>query len=248
MNFPNFSPVGDAAISAQFGNVIAPEINRRIRQVMEYIVNQQDDAIIELVPTYCALLIQYNPLVYSYDEMCAYLTRACENFTTSDSSEFVSVVHIPTCYGGEYGMDIEFVAEHNHLTIDDVVSIHSGVDYLVYMLGFIPGFTYLGGLDPRLETPRLSTPRTLILAGSVGIAGNQTGTYPSDSPGGWQIIGRTPIVMYDMNRDIPSTVNAGDYVRYVPISSDEFRYIENYRRDYTVEVLQHKVGDIRGNY
>ena len=127
-----------------------------------------------------------------------------------------------------------------------MVSIHSGTDYLVYMMGFIPGFTYLGGMDPRIATPRLSSPRTHIPAGSVGIAGEQTGTYPSDSPGGWQIIGRTPVSMYDESREQAALLKAGDYVRYVPIDESAFHCIKKLGSSFMPVVHRVKAGDLRG--
>ena len=195
---PTISPVGDRAISIDFGQVIDPTINRHIRQTIERIKELQLEGIIELVPTYCALLVEYDAMLYSYSEICNIIEPTLEEGMTNTTNELVTVVEVPTVYGGEFGPDLSFVASHNHLSEDEVISIHSGTDYLVYMLGFIPGFTYLGGMDSRIATPRLSSPRTLIPSGSVGIAGEQTGTYPSDSPGGWQIIGRTPVTMYDM--------------------------------------------------
>lgn len=180
---PTISPVGDRAISIDFGQVIDPTINRHIRQTIERIKALQLDGIIELVPTYCALLVEYDAMLYSYSEICNIIEPTLEEGMTNTTNEPVTVVEVPTVYGGEFGPDLSFVASHNHLSEDEVISIHSGTDYLVYMLGFIPGFTYLGGMNPRIATPRLSSPRTLIPAGSVGIAGEQTGTYPSDSPG-----------------------------------------------------------------
>ena len=207
---PTISPVGDCAISIDFGQVIDPKINRQIRQVIEQIKVLQLDGIIELVPTYCALLVQYDAMVYTYSDICRILDPILQESVTDSVIERVMIVEIPTVYGGEFGPDLGFIASHNHISEDEVVSIHSGTDYLVYMLGFIPGFTYLGGMDPRIATPRLSSPRTLIPAGSVGIAGEQTGTYPSDSPGGWQIIGRTPVTMYDMSKKQAALLQAGD--------------------------------------
>lgn len=223
---PTISPVGDRAISIDFGQVIDPTINRHIRQTIERIKELQLDGIIELVPTYCALLVEYDAMLYSYSEICNIIEPTLEEGMTNTTNELVTVVEVPTVYGGEFGPDLRFVASHNHLSEDEVISIHSGTDYLVYMLGFIPGFTYLGGMDPRIATPRLSSPRTLIPAGSVGIAGEQTGTYPSDSPGGWQIIGRTPVTMYDMSKAQAALLKAGDYVRYVPIDESEFHRIK----------------------
>ena len=243
---PTISPVGDRAISIDFGQVIDPTINRHIRQTIERIKALQLEGIIELVPTYCALLVEYDAMLYSYSEICNIIEPTLEEGMTNTTNELVIVVEVPTVYGGEFGPDLSFVASHNHLSEDEVISIHSGTDYLVYMLGFIPGFTYLGGMDPRIATPRLSSPRTLIPAGSVGIAGEQTGTYPSDSPGGWQIIGRTPVTMYDMSKAQAALLKAGDYVRYVPIDESEFHRIKALGTDYVPVIREVEVGDLRG--
>ena len=243
---PTISPVGDRAISIDFGQVIDPTINRHIRQTIERIKALQLEGIIELVPTYCALLVEYDAMLYSYSEICNIIEPTLEEGMTNTTNELVTVVEVPTVYGGEFGPDLSFVASHNHLSEDEVISIHSGTDYLVYMLGFIPGFTYLGGMDPRIATPRLSSPRTLIPAGSVGIAGEQTGTYPSDSPGGWQIIGRTPVTMYDMSKAQAALLKAGDYVRYVPIDESEFHRIKALGTDYVPVIREVEVGGLRG--
>jgi len=242
---PTISPVGDCAISIDFGQAIDPKINRQIRQVIEQIKLLQLDGIIELVPTYCALLVQYDAMVYSYSDICRILEPTLQESVTDSANELVTIVEIPTVYGGEFGPDLGFVASHNHLSEAEVVSIHSGTDYLVYMLGFIPGFTYLGGMDPRIATPRLSSPRTLIPAGSVGIAGEQTGTYPSDSPGGWQIIGRTPVTMYDMSKEQAALLQAGDYVRYVSIDENEFHRIKSLGMEYIPSIYEIE-SDLRG--
>ena len=243
---PTISPVGDRAISIDFGQVIDPTINRHIRQTIERIKELQLEGIIELVPTYCALLVEYDAMLYSYPEICNIIEPTLEEGMANTTNELVTVVEVPTVYGGEFGPDLSFVASHNHLSEDEVISIHSGTDYLVYMLGFIPGFTYLGGMDSRIATPRLSSPRTLIPAGSVGIAGEQTGTYPSDSPGGWQIIGRTPVTMYDISKAQAALLKAGDYVRYVPIDESEFHRIKALGTDYVPVIREVEVGDLRG--
>ena len=243
---PTISPVGDCAISIDFGQVIDPKINRQIRQIIEQIKGLQLDGIVELVPTYCALLVQYDAMVYSYSDICRILEPTLQELVTDSANELVTIVEIPTVYGGEFGPDLGFVASHNHLSEAEVVFIHSGTDYLVYMLGFIPGFTYLGGMDPRIATPRLSSPRILIPAGSVGIAGEQTGTYPSDSPGGWQIIGRTPVTMYDMSKEQAALLQAGDYVRYVSIDENEFHRIKSLGIEYIPSMYEVEVGELRG--
>ena len=243
---PTISPVGDCAISIDFGQVIDPKINRHIRQTIERIQALQLDGIIELVPTYCALLVQYDAMLYSYADMCNIIEPMLSESVTDNDNETVTVIEIPTVYGGEFGPDLGFVASHNNLSEEEVIAIHSGTDYLVYMLGFIPGFTYLGGMDPRIATPRLSSPRTLIPAGSVGIAGEQTGTYPSDSPGGWQIIGRTPVTMYDMSKEQAALLSAGDYVRYVPIDEQEYNRIKTLGGDYVPVMYEVEVGELHG--
>lgn len=243
---PTISPVGDCAISIDFGQVIDPKINRHIRQTIERIQELHLEGIIELVPTYCALLLQYDAMLYSYSELCNIIEPTLEQTMADNDNGLVTVVEISTVYGGEFGPDLGFVASHNKLSEDEVVSIHSGTDYLVYMLGFIPGFTYLGGMDPRIATPRLSSPRTLIPTGSVGIAGEQTGTYPSDSPGGWQIIGRTPVIMYDMSKEQAALLSAGDYVRYVPIDETEYNRIKALGSDYVPSMYEVEVGELRG--
>ena len=132
------------------------------------------------------------------------------------------VLEIPVLYGGGAGPDLEFVAQHNNKTPEEVIKIHTSAEYLIYMLGFTPGFTYLGGMDESIATPRLKQPRVKIPAGSVGIAGSQTGVYPIDSPGGWQLIGRTPVRMYDPNRADPILPKAGEYIKFYAITQEEF--------------------------
>ena len=174
-----FAPVGDKAVTAVFGDTIDPAINRRIRHTVQALQTEVGHTIEEMVSTYSSILVIYDPLKKDYDAICDMISAASQTENETAAADKVRVVEIPTVYGGEYGMDMDFVAEHAGLTASEVINIHSGTDYLVYMLGFIPGFTYLGGMDERIATPRLTTPRTLIPAGSVGIAGAQTGMYPA---------------------------------------------------------------------
>ena len=219
-----FLPAGDKALIVEFGDSISPEINKKIRNMYIAIEKSQLEGIIGMVPTYRSLLVSYNPLKIKYNDLCQALREFEDNLTDTDS-EPAKVVEIPTIYGGEYGPDIEFVAEHNNISIDEVIEIHSSRNYLIYMLGFTPGFPYLGGMSEKIETPRLKTPRTKIPAGTVGIAGKQTGIYPIDSPGGWQLIGRTPVKLYDPFADPPVLLNSGDYLRFVPIDETEYKSI-----------------------
>lgn len=240
------SPVGDTALLISFGDVISPAINYKIRRMIEMIEDMKDPAIREMIPAYTSLLIQYDALESSYKELKTRLEPIVSIPVEISEEDCVTVIEIPTAYGGEYGPDLSVVAAHNHMSEDEVVSIHSGRDYLVYMLGFIPGFAYLGGMDSRIATPRLQTPRQSIPAGSVGIAGEQTGIYPSQSPGGWQIIGRTPITMYDLQREMPSLLSAGQYVRYVPIDEEVFHNIKEIQNQYIPISRVIKVGELRG--
>ena len=174
----------------------------------------------EPLPTYRSLLLHYDPLRLSFAEVTALVEEALTRVEGRARPE-PRLVEIPTCYGGEFGPDLEFVARHNGLSPEEVMRFHSSSLYPVYMLGFSPGFAYLGGLPHAIAAPRLSTPRTLVPAGSVGIAGEQTGIYPIATPGGWRLIGRTPLKLFDPYRDPPALLRPGDKVRFVIISEEQ---------------------------
>ena len=216
---------GDSALTVEFGNTISPEINRKIRAFKIALERAQIEGIIETVPSYRSLLVCYRPEVIRYG---ALTERLQEVLSSSDSIQIPppSVVEIPVLYGGEMGPDLAHVAECHGLTKEEVIKIHTSRDYLIYMLGFIAGFPYLGGMDERIATPRLENPRVKIEGGSVGIAGAQTGIYPVASPGGWQLIGRTPVKLYDADREKPVLLEAGQYIRFRSVSEDEYHEIE----------------------
>ncbi len=226
MNEVRFLPAGDTAVAAEFGNEISESVNRRVHAFAKLLKAAGIPGIRELVPTYRSLMIHYDPRVIRYEPLLQALSALTAETGAAQADDTKEVLVIPVLYGGEAGPDIAHVAEKNGLTEEEVIALHSAPDYRVYMLGFIPGFTYLGGLDPRLETPRLATPRVLIPAGSVGIAGMQTGVYPVDSPGGWQLIGRTPVKFYDPGRKKPILPKAGWYMRFQPVSEAEYRDIQ----------------------
>lgn len=213
---------GDKSIVVEFGNLISEEINKKVVSLMEAIENSAiNDFIDEMIPTYRSLMINYNPLKIDFDSLLKEVKLLEKNIKSSGTIK-KNIIEIPVLYGGEYGPDIENVAKHNNLSIEEVIKIHSEKEYLIYMLGFTPGFPYLGGMDERIETPRLKVPRTKIPGGSVGIASKQTGVYPIDSPGGWQLIGRTPLKLYDPDKESPILLKAGNYVKFVPITKEEF--------------------------
>ncbi|MDA1349183.1 MAG: 5-oxoprolinase subunit PxpB, partial [Chloroflexi bacterium] len=185
---PLFLSAGDQALVVEFGDSIDSETNRRVHGLLRAVERKTVNGVIDLVPSYRSLLINYDPLVTTARELKERIT-ALDGKLRDRALKPKRVVKLPTLYGGEYGPDLEFVAEHTGLSAEEVVRLHSEPRYLVYMIGFSPGFPYLGGMPERLATPRLETPRIKITAGSVGIAGTQTGVYPLASPGGWQLIG-----------------------------------------------------------
>ena len=227
---------GDCGVSVEFGNEISPDINKKIRAFKVALEKSDIEGIVETVPTYRSLLVQYKPEVIRFKE----LTEKFEGLMGSlDNIEIPppTVIEIPVLYGGEMGPDIENVAEHNHKTIDEVVKIHTSEEYLIYMLGFIAGFPYLGGMSKEIATPRLKSPRVKIDGGAVGIAGEQTGIYPVDSPGGWQLIGRTPLKLYDAGREKPILLEAGQYIKFKSVSEEEYKAIEKQVADNTYKYV-----------
>ena len=237
---------GDSALVIEFGNEISVDINKKIRKMMDDIKKENIDGIVELVPTYCSLLINYDVLKIDYNTLVEKLKTFLNNNLETAEGEEVTLIEIPILYNDEVGPDLSYVAEHNKISKEEVIKIHTGTDYLVYMLGFMPGFTYLGGMSEKIATPRLESPRLQIYPGSVGIAGKQTGMYPSMSPGGWRIIGRTPLKLYNPDSDTPVYISSGDYVRYVSISEEEYndilKKVEN--NEYKLNIRKIKRGEL----
>ena len=220
-----FLPAGDSAIAVEFGREIDLNINNQVaamRTVIEAAIDEgKIKGIVELVPTYGSLLVVYDQLAVGYAgliEQLKILAEGLEGVEIPDRE----VVEIPVVYGGEYGPDLGIVAQLNSLSEDEVIKRHSEAEYPIYMLGFVAGFPYLGGMDKSIAAPRKQTPRLKIPAGSVGIAGQQTGIYSVESPGGWQIIGRTPLKLYDADREKPILLRAGQSIRFKPITEAEY--------------------------
>ena len=219
-----FRTAGDRGILVEYGDVIDPDVNSKVRSMAIVMDENPPAGVTEIIPTYRSLLIIYDPSV----------TQPARLKKTLDSLEArldeirippPRTVELPVCYGGEFGPDIDTVADTNDLAVEEVIALHCEPEYLIYMVGFTPGFPFLGGLSEKLHTPRLETPRTLVPEGSVGIANNQTGIYPIASPGGWQLIGRTPVKLFAPWRQNPFLYQAGDRLKFKPISADEYNRI-----------------------
>ncbi len=218
-------PCGDGAVSVRFEEEISLAVHEKVMALDRALEGRPIPGTGERVPSYCALLITYNPMETDFETVCRSLL-ALDGEETGKTGlpacEFGKPVELPVCYGGEFGPDLADVAKHAGLTEEEAVAIHAGGEYPVYLLGFTPGFPYLGGMDKRIATPRLAAPRTRVEAGSVGIAGAQTGVYPVASPGGWRIIGRTPAKLYDPGRQQPFLLQAGQVLRFRPITKEEY--------------------------
>ena len=219
-----FMPVGDCALTVEFGNEINEELSGKVRSLSIALKAASIPGVLEWIPTYRSLMVCYNPCVISFRRLTLRLNKLLKQAGHIQQAG-KRVWEIPVCYGGEYGEDLSFVASNAGITPDDVIKLHAGREYRIYMLGFLPGFAYLGGLDKRIHTPRLKTPRTRIPPGSVGIGGEQTGIYPIASPGGWQLIGRTPLKPYDPTRALPILFEAGDYLKFMSIDQNQFTQI-----------------------
>ena len=221
-----YMPFGDNGLLIEFGNVINLKVNRKVVALSEAIIDAKIRGVEELVPTYRSLLVRYNASKTSYEHL-AFSIRDIEKTMEERKKETVGrKTIIPVVYGGEYGPDLADVARFHGLTEEQVVKIHSGKEYRVYMIGFVAGFPYLGEVADEIATPRLETPRLKVPAGSVGIAEKQTGIYPCEAPGGWRIIGRTPTRLFNPLQQPPARLQLGDIVKFKPISEKEFRTTE----------------------
>jgi len=230
-----YLPFGDAALLVEFGDKINLEINRKVMALNEAIQNANIQGVEELVPTYRSLLVRYDPLKTTYEQL-VFRVKDLERTTSEPgANKEGSEVVIPVVYGGEYGPDLGYVAESHGLTEKQVISLHFGKAYRVYMIGFVAGFPYLGEVADEITTPRLETPRLKVPTGSVGIAEKQTGIYPCEAPGGWRIIGRTPLKLFDPKLEHPALLRPGDAVRFEPISENEFKLLERNQRKVLLE-------------
>jgi KipI family sensor histidine kinase inhibitor len=215
----NIRSASDSSLLVSFGNEISVEMHRNVLRLS--LLLKVSPGILNIHPAYSSILVTFNPLHTDARELAQSIGRL---FDRMDETPLPPprLLEIPVCYGGPYGPDLSDVASLNHLTPEQVIAIHSSAEYLIYFLGFSPGFPYMGGLPPSIAAPRLPSPRKRVPAGSVAIGGSQTGIYSVSSPGGWRIIGRTSLKLFQPDRDPPTLLQMGDHVKFFPITKDQF--------------------------
>lgn len=221
----SFSPLGDQAIIIEVGHEINAETHNQIRAITSLLETDPPEWMTEFIPAFTTVSISYNPLHILYGEAKSELKTLLKNADNIKIPQPLTI-EIPVCYGGDYGPDLEFVARHNGLRTEEVIQIHTSGAYTVHMIGFAPGFPYLGGMSGKIAAPRRDSPRAQTPERSVGIAGNQTGVYPISTPGGWQLIGRTPLRLFLPDQEVPSLLRSGDSIVFRQISEEEFQEME----------------------
>ncbi|RFN57904.1 5-oxoprolinase subunit PxpB [Marixanthomonas ophiurae] len=224
MKQPTIKPFGEQAILIEWKPSVDNKTLTAVLQVKQLVLQTYTKEVFETVPAYSSLAVFLKKEVQQ-DDFINQLSQKLKKIPKAESA-ISRVLHIPVCYDSKFALDIEDVAKTNNLTTSEVIELHTKPTYKVYFLGFLPGFPYLGGLDKRLQTPRKQTPREIIEAGSVAIGGSQTGVYTTSSPGGWNIIGKSPLNCFSIEKNPPALLKAGDFIKFIPISKDEYRKIE----------------------
>jgi inhibitor of KinA len=217
---PVFRPMGDRALIVEVGDEIDRAVNQKVRELFLRIEKEQIQGIMDLVPTYRSVMVVYDPLTIPQVSLQRRIKDLWDRAGESNLPN-PKVLEVPVVYGGKHGPDLEWVASYHHLSPEDVVHLHMQPTYQVYMIGFTPGYPYLGEVPEAISTPRRETPRTVVPRGSVAIAQRQTGIYPVQSPGGWHILGWTPLTLFDAGKWPPSLLELGDFVRFFAIREDE---------------------------
>ncbi|WP_281974906.1 5-oxoprolinase subunit PxpB [Halobacillus litoralis] len=235
----NVQPFGDQAILVEFGSSINEETNKEVRKFSAHLDASSPEWMIEYIPAFTTVTIIYDPLYISHQvggetplpyEWAQQRVEELLSKNAIDRNQTDRTIEIPVSYGGDLGPDLSFVAAHNKMSEEEVIKTHMAGDYLVYMIGFAPGFPYIGGMDEKIAAPRRGDPRLAIPAGSVGIAGSQTGVYPIETPGGWQLIGCTPLRLFQAEKAPPSLLQAGDHIKFTRISEDEYKSMKEDER------------------
>lgn len=211
---------GDSALSVCFGDVISKDCHKYVLSFKMALESKNINGIKDIIPSFTSVFISYDPVILSYENLLEIINSIDIKTITFSSSR---IIEIPVCY--DLGLDFNRVEAYTNLDKKNIIKLHCKPIYLVYMLGFVAGFPYLGGMDDKIATPRLESPRQSIQAGSVGIADKQTGVYPISTPGGWNIIGITPIRLYDPSLENPTLLKSGDKIKFIPIDIDEFNLI-----------------------
>ena len=227
-------PIGDQALTLDFGNQISDEINQNVMALFYWLKEEDMQGIKDIIPAYSSISVVYDAQLLrkwagsgaAYDYMKQYLSNAVQEL------DFLAVpgsreLRIPVCYHPSLAPDLEDLCADKKMDLHEFVALHLSKPYRVYMIGFLPGFAYMGSLDQRIAAPRKQTPRTHVTAGSVGIAGLQTGIYPFASPGGWQLIGQTPLSLFNADAAVPSLFQPGDLVQFEAISLEQFHHLKN---------------------
>ncbi len=234
-------PLGDSAITIYFGNEIDENIHHQINQFIQAYRREKINGVIDCVPAYTSVSIFYDPVKISYRELEKKIDSLYKSALKLPRTEAI-VYKIPVYYGGESGPDLQFIAEYTNIPEQEVINLHANREYLIHMIGFVPGFPYLGGLPDKIGAPRLEIPRAKVAAGSVGIGGGQTGIYPSEVPSGWRIIGITPLTLFNIKNDPPSLLSAGNYVSFLPVEYDEYLSIKEQEAENKYELVKYKKG------
>ena len=219
--------VGDQSVTIYFDNKISPDINLRVHKISQKINDEKESWLIDVIPAYNSLNVVYDLNLIQSKQVKKYLSKIIlSNKTLTKNNKTSNIIKIPVKYGGNEGPDLEYVADFCKLSSEEIIKIHTSEIYLVYMTGFSPGFPYLGELDPRIHCPRLDNPRIKVDSGSVGLAGSQTGIYSIDSPGGWRIIGRTPIKLFDLEKKDPFYISPGMRIKFFNVDLKNYEDIQ----------------------
>ncbi|MFC7370147.1 5-oxoprolinase subunit PxpB [Fictibacillus iocasae] len=228
------TPLGDSAVLLQFGSGISREMNEQVQIAAAALEASPFKGMKELIPAFSTLAVEYDPVLvndpFPYEAVKVIIKDTLQKAKGIHTS-LSKTVKIPVCYESPFAMDLDVLSQHTGLSVSEIISLHTSADYYVYFLGFAPGFPFLGGMPEKLAMPRKASPREKIPAGSVGIAGSQTGVYPIETPGGWQIIGRTPLQFFDPENEEPVLISPGDTVNFYPISKEDYdEYVRGEKR------------------
>ena len=238
---PEISPLGDRGILIEFDEKVSEKLLQKLLFYKKIIQNSESKLKLEVTNTYSSLLVSY---VFAIEDIYSEVSRLKRLIAGANIPKFnnYKIFSIPVCYDPKFGLDLEHISKEKNLNLEQITELHTAPDYLIYFIGFLPGFLYLGGLDEKLKISRKNTPRKSVEKGAVGIGENQTGIYPKSSPGGWQIIGRSPVELFDKNKEIPSPFSAGDRIRFFSVSKEEFFDIEEQVKSgtYSLKVEDHE--------